>query len=310
MLRMGDRGVGEGPIDEAFDARMKRAVAVLQALLDYYRVKKVPPIASMERIEIEDAALAVAVGDFCLTDVALRLDALRYDLDPAGEPLTDEDGLPAERSRRRLADRPDLNSHPLTLAFRGERGLHGTHRGLRQDSRLRSVLSHVRTADERDHPMLARRAGGHPRLSAVSRGPGPIRVSRRPDRPTRLREIRTASGHGPLHDRAQRRGSRGCPQGAATRQGPSHGAELRRRAGDCDRVEVPAEAEEPGHHGSPRERPADRPRDAASRESPPAEDPGDPRAIPGEGGPQEPRVPRRRRRVLPEARVSPPRLAP
>ncbi len=96
MLRMGDRGVGEGPIDEAFDARMKRAVAVLQALLDYYRVKKVPPIASMERIEIEDAALAVAVGDFCLTDVALRLDALRYDLDPAGEPLTDEDGFPVE----------------------------------------------------------------------------------------------------------------------------------------------------------------------------------------------------------------------
>ncbi len=50
----------------------------------------------MERIEIEDAALAVAVGDFCLTDVALRLDALRYDLDPAGEPLTDEDGFPVE----------------------------------------------------------------------------------------------------------------------------------------------------------------------------------------------------------------------
>src|SRR5437667_165404 len=40
MLRMGDRGVGEGPIDEAFDARMKRAVAVLQALLPYGRATK------------------------------------------------------------------------------------------------------------------------------------------------------------------------------------------------------------------------------------------------------------------------------
>ena len=96
MLRMDDQEPEEDGVDLVFDARMKRALAVLQALLDYYRVKKVPPIASMERIEIEDAALAVAVGDFCLTDVALRLDALRYDLDPAGEPLTDEDGFPAE----------------------------------------------------------------------------------------------------------------------------------------------------------------------------------------------------------------------
>src|SRR5207244_10847628 len=101
MLRMGDRGVGEGPIDEAFDARMKRAVAVLQALLDYYRVKKVPPIASMERSEIEDAALAVAVGAFCLTAVELRVGALRYDLDPAAAPLSDGDGRPAQGARPR-----------------------------------------------------------------------------------------------------------------------------------------------------------------------------------------------------------------
>ncbi len=30
-------------VDQVFDARMKRAVAVLEALLAYYRVKKVPP---------------------------------------------------------------------------------------------------------------------------------------------------------------------------------------------------------------------------------------------------------------------------
>ncbi len=83
-------------VDQVFDVRMKRAVAVLQALLAYYRVKKVPPIATRERIELEDAALAVAMGEFCLADVALRLDSLRYDHTPEGEPLTDEDGFPAE----------------------------------------------------------------------------------------------------------------------------------------------------------------------------------------------------------------------
>ena len=96
MLRMDDPEAEEVSVDQVFDARMKRAIAVLQALLDYYRVKKVPPIATVQRIEIEDAALAMVTGEFCLTDVALRLDALRYDLDPAGEPLTDEDGFPAE----------------------------------------------------------------------------------------------------------------------------------------------------------------------------------------------------------------------
>jgi len=96
MLHMDAAETEQDAVDQVFDTRMKRAVAVLQALLAYYRVKKVPPIATKERIEIEDAALAVATGEFCLADVALRLDSLRYDRSPEGEPLTDEDGFPAE----------------------------------------------------------------------------------------------------------------------------------------------------------------------------------------------------------------------
>ena len=96
MLRMDDQEAEEVGVDQVFDARMKRAIAVLQALLDYYRVKKVPPIATAKRIEIEDAALAVVTGEFCLTDVALRLDTLRYDFNAEGELLTDEDGFPVE----------------------------------------------------------------------------------------------------------------------------------------------------------------------------------------------------------------------
>jgi len=96
MLPMDDQEAKEGGVDDVFDARLKRALAVLQALLDYYRVKKVPPIVTTQRIEIEDAAVAMATGEFYLTDVALRLDALRYDVDHEGEPLTDEDGFPAE----------------------------------------------------------------------------------------------------------------------------------------------------------------------------------------------------------------------
>ena len=96
MLGMDEHEAEEVDVDQVFDARMKRAIAVLQAMLAYYRVKKVPPIATVHRIEIEDAALAVAAGDFCLTDVALRLDALRYDLDDEGVRLADEDGFPAE----------------------------------------------------------------------------------------------------------------------------------------------------------------------------------------------------------------------
>jgi len=72
MLHMDAAETEQDAVDQVFDTRMKRAVAVLQALLAYYRVKKVPPIATKERIEIEDAALAVATGEFCLADVALR----------------------------------------------------------------------------------------------------------------------------------------------------------------------------------------------------------------------------------------------
>ena len=96
MLHMDAAETEQDAVDQVFDTRMKRAIAVLQALLAYYRVKKVPPIATKERIELEDAALAVAMGEFCLADVALRLDSLRYDRTPEGEPLTDEDGFPAE----------------------------------------------------------------------------------------------------------------------------------------------------------------------------------------------------------------------
>ncbi len=96
MLRMDDPEVEEVGVDQVFDVRMKRAIAVLQALLDYYRVKKVPPIATVRRIDIEDAALAMVTGEFCLTDVALRLDALRYDFNSDGELLADEDGFPVE----------------------------------------------------------------------------------------------------------------------------------------------------------------------------------------------------------------------
>src|SRR2546428_13638394 len=96
MLRMDDQEAEEVGVDQVFDARMKRALAVLQALLDYYRVKKVPPIATVKRIEIEDAALAMVTGEFCLTDVALRLDTLRYDFNAEAELLSDEDGSPVE----------------------------------------------------------------------------------------------------------------------------------------------------------------------------------------------------------------------
>src|SRR2546427_11023566 len=99
MLHMDAAETEQDAVDQVFDTRMKRAVAVLQALLAYYRVKKVPPIATKQRIEIEDAALAVATGEFCLTDVPLRLDSLRYDPTPEAEPLTDEDGLPPEVAR-------------------------------------------------------------------------------------------------------------------------------------------------------------------------------------------------------------------
>ncbi len=93
---MAEQVADEVGVDQVFDARVKRAVAVLQALLVFYRVKKVPPIATVQRIEIEDAALAMVMGEFCLTDVVLRLDALRYDLNGEGELLTDEDGFPVE----------------------------------------------------------------------------------------------------------------------------------------------------------------------------------------------------------------------
>jgi hypothetical protein len=96
MLRMDDPEAEEVGVDQLFDARMKRATAVLQAVLDYYRVKKVPPIATVQRIEIEDAALALVTGEFCLTDVALRLDTLRYHFNANSELLADEDGFPVE----------------------------------------------------------------------------------------------------------------------------------------------------------------------------------------------------------------------
>src|SRR5437870_6317664 len=73
MLHMDAAETEQDAVDQVFDTRMKRAVAVLQALLAYYRVKKVPPIATKERIEIEDAALAVATGEFCSRLVALVL---------------------------------------------------------------------------------------------------------------------------------------------------------------------------------------------------------------------------------------------
>src|SRR3989442_14265667 len=97
MLHLDAAETEQEAVYQVFHTRMKRAVALLQALLAYYRVKKVPPIATKERIEIEDAALAVATGELCLGDVPLRLDSLRYDRTPEGEPLTDEDGFPAAR---------------------------------------------------------------------------------------------------------------------------------------------------------------------------------------------------------------------
>src|SRR2546429_7764608 len=86
MLRMDDPEVEEVGVDQVFDVRMKRAITVLQALLDYYRVKKSPPIATVRRIAIEDAAIAMGTGVFCLTVVAIRLDALRYDFNSRGQP--------------------------------------------------------------------------------------------------------------------------------------------------------------------------------------------------------------------------------
>src|SRR2546428_10940664 len=96
MLRMDDQEAEEVGVDQVFDARMKRAISVLQALLDYYRVKKVPPIATVRRIAIEDAALAMATGELFLTEVALRLDALRYEFNSDCELLAAEDGFPGE----------------------------------------------------------------------------------------------------------------------------------------------------------------------------------------------------------------------
>src|SRR5206468_12135373 len=96
MLRMDSQAAEEVGVAQLFDTPIKRAAAVLQAWLDYYRVKKVPPIAAVERIEIEDAALAVVTGEFCLTDVVLRLDTLRYEFNAEGGLMTDDDGFPAE----------------------------------------------------------------------------------------------------------------------------------------------------------------------------------------------------------------------
>src|SRR3989475_5701772 len=222
-------------------------------------------------------------------------------------------GTPSPESdpkARELFAAQDLNSHPATFVSRGERCNDGTDRRPRQDSRIQLFLPHIRKADERHRPLPAWRPRSHPRLSSVSRGPGPIGVSGRARRPTWLREARPPRRHEPLHDRPQRRGGRRHSHRASPRAGPSDGIELRRRAGDCDRFEVSAEPAKPDRDGRPRERSPDGPRDEAACASTAPEDPGDDREIRGPRGLPEPQVPRRGRRVLPEACVSPPDMAP
>src|SRR3989449_8162757 len=222
-------------------------------------------------------------------------------------------GTPSPESdpkARELFAAQDLNSHPATFVSRGERCNDGTDRRLRQDSRIQPFLSHVAKPDERHRPLPAWRTRCPPRLSSVSRGPGPIWVSGRAHRPTWLREIRPPSRHGPLHDRPQRRGGRRHSHRASPREGPPDGIELRRRARDRDRVEVSAEPAKPDRDGRPRERSPDGPRDEAACESTAPEGPGDDREIRDPRGLPEPQVPRRGRRVLPEVSVSPPGMAP
>src|SRR5881409_610180 len=214
-----------------------------------------------------------------------------------------------EPKAREVFPAQDLNSHPATFVSRGERCNDGTDRRIRQDSRIQPFLPHVRKADERHRPLPPWRTRCHPRLSSVPRGPGPVRVPGRADRSTWLREIRPPSRHEPLHDRPQRRGGRGRPHRASPREGPSDGIELRRRARDCDRVEVSAEPAKLDRDGRPRERSPDGPRDEAACESTASEDPGDDREIRGPRGLPEPQVSRRGRRFLPKACVSPPGVA-
>src|SRR5438128_11244764 len=95
MLRADPTETEQDAVDQIFDARIKRAVAVLQALLAYYRVKKVPTSATRQRIEIEDAALAVATGGVGLADGAVRLASRGSDRTPAGKLLAGGGGCPA-----------------------------------------------------------------------------------------------------------------------------------------------------------------------------------------------------------------------
>src|SRR2546427_1066725 len=222
-------------------------------------------------------------------------------------------GTPSPESdpkARELFAAQDLNSHPATFVSGGERCYDGTDRRLREDSRIQPFLSHLRKADERHRPLPAWRTRCHPRLSSVSRAPARMWVPGRPRRPPWWGDARPPARHEPLHDRPQRRGGRRHSHRASPREGPSDGIELRRRAGDCDRVEVSAKPAKPDRDGRPRERSPDGPRDEASCESTPPEGPGDDRAIRGPRGLPEPQVPRRGRRVLPEVCVSPPGMAP
>src|SRR5438445_5177672 len=237
-------------------------------------------------------------------DNGVILEVWAFDRCSGGTPSPESDP-----KARELFAAQDLNSHPATFVSRGERCNDGTDRRLRQDSRIQPFLSHIRKADERHRPLPAWRTRCHPRLSSVSRGPGPIWVSGRAHRPTWLREVRPPSRHEPLHDRPQRRGGRRHSHRASPREGPLDGIELRRRAHDRDRVEVSAEPAKPDRDGRPRERSPDGPRDEAACESTPPEGPGDDREIRGPRGLPEPQVPRRGRRVLPEVCVSPPGMA-
>src|SRR5256712_9640440 len=212
-------------------------------------------------------------------------------------------GTPSPESdpkARELFAAQDLNSHPATFVSRGERCNDGTDRRLRQDSRIQPFLSHLWKADERNRPLFARWTRCHPRLSSVSRGPGPIWVSGRARRPTWLREVRPPSRHEPLHDRPQRRGGRRHSHRASPREGPSNGIELRRRAGDCDRFEVSAEPAKPDRHGRPRERSPDGPRDEAACASTAPEGPGDDREVRGPRGHPDPQELPPGHRVLPK----------
>src|SRR2546422_8052117 len=100
----------------------------------------------------------------------------------------------------------DLNSHPATFVSRGERCYDGTDRRLRQDSRIQPFLSHLRKADERHRPLPAWRTRCHPRLSSVSRGPGPIWVPGRALRQIWWREVGPPPRPEPLPYAPQRRG--------------------------------------------------------------------------------------------------------